>query len=506
MKFEIFVESLRNNKNKVVLDTILEGYSLLFEATLDEIHEKYYPKFDKNEFITINKADPTSKGGNKKGKFLPWLLKLRMNGNLKIEDLSKATKYLTVYAKYRQKLPQSDINKVESLTALLKLIKPVMVNDTESTGNNEIPEEMKSKNDIKKEIKNEVVKHYENDDILVLTPKTHRAACLYGKGTEWCTASSNNPNPFNQYNTDGPLYIVIDKNDADERYQFHPESDQFMDIHDSEIDEIPEILYENKEALKSIAHVLIKFLDTTEIKEYLSRDDLVKAVNGNLKYFYEQRGVVKFNELDKEKIRSKYNVQDIIQVDDTEYFVIDRAGNNTFIELLNEYDIVKFTEEEIYEWYMDNNYDIKDTAFDLSDLTEESILALVNKFKLNPSDIPKQFSDWEDMSDNFEQALEFLNEVYNKYSPSMYETAYISELMDVVASGSDKFKVIKLNNEYALIGDVREIIEDEDSYDYDNDFQMPSVDIDTEIRDVYPDDNYEYFNELVINYIDEDII
>ena len=110
------------------------------------------------------------------------------------------------------------------------------------------------------------------------------------------------------------------------------------------------------------------------------------------------------------------------------------------------------------------------------------------------------------MSDNFEQALEFLNEVYNKYLPSMYETAYISELMDVVASGSDKFKVIKLNNEYALIGDVREIIEDEDSYDYDNDFQMPSVDIDTEIRDVYPDDNYEYFNELVINYIDEDII
>ena len=51
------------------------------------------------------------------------------------------------------------------------------------------------------------------------------------KNTQWCTAADGN-NQFNYYNSQGPLYININKAD-NEKYQFHFESDQFMDETDT---------------------------------------------------------------------------------------------------------------------------------------------------------------------------------------------------------------------------------------------------------------------------------
>ena len=60
------------------------------------------------------------------------------------------------------------------------------------------------------EIKNEAKKIYEDDKWLVVNPLTHKAACLYGANTQWCTSSKNNDSYFKDYTiNDQKLYILI---------------------------------------------------------------------------------------------------------------------------------------------------------------------------------------------------------------------------------------------------------------------------------------------------------
>ena len=55
-------------------------------------------------------------------------------------------------------------------------------------------------------------KIWENDDMLIVVPKSHVGACKFGQGTKWCTASKNN-NYFDSYYKAGILYRVLQKND-----------------------------------------------------------------------------------------------------------------------------------------------------------------------------------------------------------------------------------------------------------------------------------------------------
>lgn len=55
-------------------------------------------------------------------------------------------------------------------------------------------------------------KIWENDDMLIVVPKSHVGACKFGQGTKWCTASKTN-NYFDSYYKKGILYRVLQKND-----------------------------------------------------------------------------------------------------------------------------------------------------------------------------------------------------------------------------------------------------------------------------------------------------
>ena len=68
---------------------------------------------------------------------------------------------------------------------------------------------------------------------MIIVPHTEEASCYYGKGTQWCTAANNGNNMFEYYNDNGNLYININKL-THEKYQFHFETDSFMDETDSQ--------------------------------------------------------------------------------------------------------------------------------------------------------------------------------------------------------------------------------------------------------------------------------
>lgn len=203
-------------------------YLRLFEAaTLGDIHAKYYNDIDDNTFNAIVASDPTYDPNkpNKMGKYGKWLLGLYKIKRLKTEDLYKAKQYLSVYVKYINRVSVKDINQLRSLQDLYSVIKE-FIDD---------PNQAASHNDEIRKIKEGAEKVYEDNEWVIIIPHTKEASCYYGKGTQWCTAAEKSMNYFDKYNKEGNLFININKR-TQEKYQFHFETESFMDATDTEIE------------------------------------------------------------------------------------------------------------------------------------------------------------------------------------------------------------------------------------------------------------------------------
>jgi hypothetical protein len=76
---------------------------------------------------------------------------------------------------------------------------------------------------------------YNDADIRIVVPADKEAACYYGQGTQWCTASTKSTNYFDHYNSQGPLYIIIPKKPEHEgeKYQLHFGTDFYANENDS---------------------------------------------------------------------------------------------------------------------------------------------------------------------------------------------------------------------------------------------------------------------------------
>ena len=221
-------------KNILLEQLISEQYNdLILEAmSLSDIKQKWYDDIDDDVFNQIVQSDPTYKPEkpDKIGQYAKWLLSLYKQGRLKIEDLYKATQYLTVFqkAKTMKRLENADINKYKSLPELYKAVENFMPKDD---GEND---SLMSQSDKEKQTQAEAEKVYEDEDYIIVIPHTKEAAIKYGKNTQWCTAATGSYNYFDDYNKEGNLYIIIPK-DGSGKYQFHFESNSFMDAHDNPI-------------------------------------------------------------------------------------------------------------------------------------------------------------------------------------------------------------------------------------------------------------------------------
>lgn len=275
------------NENKVIMITESQAMDLLFEAaTIQDIYQKYYSNIPQDIFQQIISADPTynAEKPNKMGKYGKWLLTLYQKQNLKIEDLYKATQYLSTFIKFNAKLQERDIMKYHSLQELYQTIEPFLKN----------PQQAATKAEEIRNIKEGAEKVYEDSKWLVVVPHTKEASCYYGKGTQWCTAADHSDNMFDEYNKDGFLYINILKG-TNTKYQFHFESNSFMDATDRPIKQpiaetiglTPELVefYTNKYGINSIALTSTYDLDELEpvrgLPNYYVNDNLQELVMYN---------------------------------------------------------------------------------------------------------------------------------------------------------------------------------------------------------------------------------
>lgn len=217
-----------NDRKNIILSE--EQIYLLYEAVADinDIYEKYYRTIPKNIFFEIVAADPTYKfeKPNKIGKYAKWLLKLYANNNLELDNLQQVRSLLQIFHENKKNLKDNDINKYHTLDELSDALEQFQDGDVYFT-----------KSQREKQIKaKEADIIYNDDEWEIIVPKTWEASKLYGAHTKWCTASKESSNYFDDYNSKGKLYINIDKRNNN-KYQFHFETNSFMDEEDAEIED-----------------------------------------------------------------------------------------------------------------------------------------------------------------------------------------------------------------------------------------------------------------------------
>ena len=209
----------------------------LLERALNEDIEsmkKYFPNIPDEQFQSLIELDPTYKPGSKNaGNYGRWILTLANKG--KLDNLGHVKDLLTRFNDESKYLKNKDIMRYKTMDEVED-----MLNDEDSYKEQSHRQEVRDRQKARKnaDLGNEAKKVYEDSDWEVWVPLTYAASCKLGQGASWCTASTESDYYYNYYKDSygGNYYININKNDPEEKYQFHFESNQFMDADDDAID------------------------------------------------------------------------------------------------------------------------------------------------------------------------------------------------------------------------------------------------------------------------------
>jgi hypothetical protein len=331
----------------------------------------------------VDRIDP------QKGVYSEWIIKNLLKENFNpttfdrflTEDFYKVYEDLEKYHKYKRlfktlgealnnpnTVKLGDINQIKSFDDLyekLRLLKPYI--------------EAEEEKETLKAAEKDVEKIYNSDNYLILTPKTQEASCAYGRNTRWCTASTGSYNYFNQYNKQGPLYIIINKN-FNKKYQFHFQSEQYMDEDDDPIDmssflrnnpEIAEFIIDlafkngNLKFVRENANSqkIIEKLETADesLKIKIIKDDFVIAYLIGLKepeLVNNNQKVLKFVEPDKVEldsgVKTFFSIFDYVMDED------DAWRSERIIYRDPDWfrgDLIKY-EDEYWDWLDESNFEL----------------------------------------------------------------------------------------------------------------------------------------------------
>ena len=201
----------------------------LNEASIAQLKDQFVKtgKISPEDFEEIEKAT----GG--KGAYATWLIKRIDDEILKAEDIYKWKDYFQIFKRRKNDFKFNEINHYKTQDDIRQFVQKA--SDLQNQ-EKEDPTKKKgiSKTDKFSDLKIGEVDGFEVYEIPNGRKDLYNTSCELGSGTEWCTATGNTSNYFNQYIDEGPLYIFM-KPGSDEKYQFHFESGQFMDKNDQSV-------------------------------------------------------------------------------------------------------------------------------------------------------------------------------------------------------------------------------------------------------------------------------
>ena len=204
----------------------------LNEVSIDMLKQQFVDsgKINQKEFKEITDV------ANNDSALATWLVS-RVVGTkkvqplIKIEDIYKYKKYFDIFKRNKQKYPLKDINMIKDRKSLDDFIKK-SVEISQEEEQDISKQTGVSKAEKYKKLKLGEVDGFEIYKIPQGEEELYGASCELGSGTEWCTATGKSDMYFQNYIEDGPLYIIINKSNPKEKYQFHYESNSFMDKDD----------------------------------------------------------------------------------------------------------------------------------------------------------------------------------------------------------------------------------------------------------------------------------
>lgn len=176
--------------------------------------------------------DPTYKGGDNVGKFFTWIANSYLNDQSIANNPEQSKELLTIFKDNQNRFTQqTNLKQFQTIEQVKQFLSQQGMLNQENDGD-----------EISNGIDNAEVRQgtkvvLNGKSWLIIVPTNYAADRHWGADTSWCTAADNGGNYYNKYLEDygGQYYILINKNDDSEKYQFHFESRQFMDADDRQI-------------------------------------------------------------------------------------------------------------------------------------------------------------------------------------------------------------------------------------------------------------------------------
>lgn len=244
-RFKTLKESKK--KGSKILN-ILE--QIVSEASIEQLQQQFVDtgKITKEVFDEIVKV---TKG---KGAYATWMIKRVEDGTIKEEDIYKYEDYIEIFDKYKRQFTSPDINAYKDERSIRdfesKAIEIREKNIEQTGGDKENAANLISSQGIQ-ELNSVgikflgVVDGYQSFEVPQSLKGNAQAWKIYrkhlancsgrdqGAKIEICTMAGQNH--FDRYLSDGPYYVFFNLGDPKSPYQFHYESNQFMDKNDRKV-------------------------------------------------------------------------------------------------------------------------------------------------------------------------------------------------------------------------------------------------------------------------------
>lgn len=188
--------------------------SVLFEAKKDTLKSKWNAVPD-DVFDKIIAADPSTTK-----KYSEWMLNSVINGGYDVDTvINTVQKFNQVVSRINHDFLRKGIDAFESKLGIdiptndIDVIfrSPKDINSYAGPGIlDSILDQIQSKKTKREEKLVGADKIYEDENFVVILPKTRAASCHYGATTKWCTAAKEG-NQFENYSSRGTLYYILFK-------------------------------------------------------------------------------------------------------------------------------------------------------------------------------------------------------------------------------------------------------------------------------------------------------
>ncbi len=102
----------------------------------------------------------------------------------------------------------------------------------------EIVDSKKTEREKERELKSQAERLYEDENVLVIRPKSYAASCYYGANTKWCTSGKGGSGYFEKYTKTGILYYFIKKKENVKYALYRNTEDRQTEVYNAEDKEV----------------------------------------------------------------------------------------------------------------------------------------------------------------------------------------------------------------------------------------------------------------------------